>query len=78
MKEYYEKVIDEILTMIKDNLILQYNYNDDALIDIRQYCHNKENSKYKRLDYYTLLFFVEEALAELINCIYLFDLREME
>lgn len=78
MKNYHENVLDEILTVIKDNLILQYNYNDEALINIKKYCYNKADKKYEKLDYYTLLFFVEEALAELINCTYLYDLREME
>ena len=33
MKCYHEKVIDEILQILKDNLILLYNYKEDSLIN---------------------------------------------
>lgn len=78
MKCYHEYVIDEILEIIKDNLILQYNYNEDALIDIRDYCNKKAHEKYKNLDNNTLIFFVEEAIAELVNCDFLYDFRSLE
>lgn len=37
-KNYQERVIDEILEMLKTNLIIQYNYNDDVSISLRKYC----------------------------------------
>ncbi len=64
--------------MIKDNLILQYNYNDDALINIKKYCNERLHTKYKKLDNNKLVSFTEEALAELINCDYLYDFRAFE
>lgn len=78
MKCYHEYVIDEIIEIIKDNLILQYNYYEDSLIDIRKYCNQNAKKKYKRLDNNTLLFFVEEAIADLINCDFLYDFRSLE
>ncbi len=78
MKCYYEYVIDDIIKIIKDNLILQYNYNEDALINIRKHCIKKSHQKYKPLDYNTTIFFVEEALAELINAPFFYDFRDIE
>ncbi len=71
----YKLITDEIVIIIKDNLILQYKYNDDALLDIKKYCYDKTN---KKLDYYILLLYVKEAPAELLSCTYLYDLRDME
>ncbi len=78
MKCYYEYVIDDIIKIIKDNLILQYNYNEDALINIRKHCIEKSHQKYNPLDYNTTIYFVEEALAELINAPFLYDFRDIE
>ena len=33
--EYYEKIIDEIVEIIKTNIILQYRYNDNFLIKLK-------------------------------------------
>lgn len=77
-KEYCEEIFEEIAVLIKDNLKLQYNYNDDALINIRAYCKKRVHKPYEPLDYNTLIYFCEEALAELINCDYLFDFRDLE
>lgn len=78
MKFYHEYVINEILEIIKDNLILKYNYDDNALINIRKYCYERAHKRYKKLDYQTLIYFVEEALAELINADFLYDFRDIE
>lgn len=78
MKFYHEYVIDEILEIIKDNLILKYNYCDDALINIRNYCNKRAHKRYKKLDNNSLIYFVEEALAELVNSDFLYDFRDIE
>lgn len=78
MKSYHEHIIDEIVEIIKDNLILQYNYCDKSLINIRKYCNERLHTKYKKLDNNTLIYFTEEALAELINCDHLYDFRLLE
>lgn len=78
MKMYHEKVFEEITKTIMDNLIILYNYNEDALINIRKYCYEKARKKYKPLDYNTLIYFIEEALADLVNCPYLYDFRDIE
>ena len=77
-KFYYEKVIDEILSLLKNNLIVLYNYNDESLLNLKKYCENKRHKKYKNLEYDNLVFFAEEALAELINCDYFYDFRDID
>lgn len=78
MREYYENMFDEILQMIKDNLELLYKYNEDALINIKEYCNKNNNKEYEPLDYIKLIYYTEEALAELINAPDLYDLRLLE
>ncbi len=78
MKSYYEYVIDDIMSLIRDNLILLYNYNEEALINIRKYCNEHSHKSYKPIDYYTLNYFTDEALAEIINCDFLYDFRDIE
>lgn len=78
MRCYHEHVFDEIAKIILDNLELQYNFNDDALINIRKYCIERIHKRYKPLDYNTLIYFVKEALTEIINCDFLYDFRDIE
>ncbi len=78
MKAYHEKVFDEIANIIKDNLELLYTYNDEALINIREYCRKNAHHKYKPLTYNQLIYFTEEVLAEIINTPYLYDFRPLE
>lgn len=76
-KYYYENIIDEMLEIIKTNILIHYN-NDESFLKLKEYCLDKENEKYQKLDYWKLIFFVEEALAELISCDYLYDFRTLE
>ena len=62
MKTYHEKIFDEIIQIIKDNLELLYNYDDDTLINIRKYCYKNNHNKYKHLTFNQLICFTEEAL----------------
>lgn len=79
-KYYYENVIDEILEIMKTNLLLYYRNSNDTFPYLKEFCSDKEDSKikYKNLSYSKLLFFTEEALAELLNCDYLYDFRALE
>ena len=38
---YHDKVINEIVEMLKTNLLIQYNHNKDSLINLRDYCKDK-------------------------------------
>lgn len=78
MKEYHDKIFDEISRIIKDNLELLYNYNDDALLNIKKYCNINSNKKYQPLTYEQLVYFTEEAIAEIINAPNLYDFRSLE
>lgn len=78
MKCYYEYLLDEILQMIKDNLILLYNFQEDVLINIREYCKKKTHQKYQPLNYNTLASFTDEAVAELVNMEFFYDFRDIE
>lgn len=75
---YHEKIFDEIIQMIRDNLELIYAYNDDALINIRKFSVQNDHSKYKPLPYNQLIFFLEEVISEIINIPYLYDFRSLE
>ena len=77
-KPYYEKIVDEVLGMIKDNIHTYYNFNEDSFPNIKDYCKDKYHTRYKKLSYNQLLFFTEEILVDLINCPYLYDFRELE
>lgn len=77
-KYYYEYAIDEIVEMIKTNILLYYRNWDKKYLDLKKYCDDKEDVKYEKIDYWNLVHFVEEVLAELINCEYLYDFRALE
>lgn len=77
-KEYSDLLIDEIIEMLKTNLLLMYQCNDDYLINIRNYCKEKDTIKYKPISYEELVFFTEEALADLIKTPFLYDFRPLE
>lgn len=68
-------IIDEITTIIKDNLFLLL-LDDKSLKELKKYCKNDLNYKYT--PYENLICFVNEALAELINKDYLYDFRDIE
>jgi len=78
MKTYHEKLFDEISNMIVNNLELLYNYDNDALINIRKHCIEHNHKRYKQLPYTQLVYFTEEAIANIINMPYLYDFRELE
>lgn len=76
-KYYYEYVIDDIIEIIKTNISIYYN-GDDSFFNLKELCKNKDEDTYQRLDYFVLISLVEEVLADLINCDYLYDFRALE
>lgn len=78
MKLYYEDLFDEIMQIIRDNLELLYNYNEDTLINIRNYCHEHSHRKYEPLTYNKLSDFAKEAITEIIDRPHLYDFRSLE
>ena len=77
-KSYEEQAIEEITTMIKDNLILQYKYRDDRLRDLREYCRLRKEGPYQFIAYNDLIYLTKEAIKDLITSEYLYDLRTLE
>lgn len=75
MEYNIEFIIDEIATIIKDNLLL-FLFNDSSLKDLKEYC--KKDFRYKYTPHEDLIYFVKEALFELINKDYLYDFRDIE
>ena len=69
-------LIDEICNFIKDNLKLLLNYDSHSLINLRKYYQKNLDNKTLRMNYDELLFFTEEALADLINTPELYDFRK--
>lgn len=70
-----EFIINEITNIIKDNLLLLLN-REDSLINLKKYCQNDLKLQYT--PYNDLIYFIEEALTELINTDYLYDFRDIE
>lgn len=75
MKEHEEKIINEILKMIKDNIIIYYNEDKANFIQLREMCKNKND---KEIDQQKLVCLVQEVLYELMKCRYLYDFRSLE
>ena len=76
-KMYYEYVIDEMVEMIKTNLLLYYRMRDKCFKEIKVYCNKREDDKYQKLEHVTLTHFVKSSIFELLN-IYLYDFRRLE
>lgn len=74
---YEEHIINEICTIIEDNLKL-FLLNDNKLLKLKSYCKNKENSNYKSPSYEFIIAFVEEALFDLLTTNHLYDYRDLK
>lgn len=68
-------IVEEMIKIIKDNIKL-FLYNDNYLINLKEFCKKEHDLKYT--PYNDLIFFIEEALADLINIDYFFDFRDIE
>ncbi len=71
--EYYEKIIDEIVEIIKTNIILQYRYNDNFLIKLKSEYELLEKTNISEEE---LLEYVRETIKCLENSKTLYDLRD--
>ena len=71
-------LIDEISEMIKTNITIYYNNDDESFVELRRYCHEHYDEKFNDVDQQLLTFFVEIVLADLINCPFLYDFRALE
>lgn len=76
-----DSILDIISTMIRDNLSLLL-LDDDALINLKEYCkHGYKKDKYRlpnSISYDKLVYFTEEAIADLINMNFWYDYRDLE
>ena len=79
MKElWYEKIIEEIVKIIEDNLILIYNYKENSLREIRKCCGENKGKKYKSISNEQIMKYTMEAIKEIENQKFLYDFREIE
>lgn len=75
MKYDIDFILDEITTMLRTNLSL-FLLNDEYLINLKKYCQKEHNLSFT--PYLDLLYFTEEALADLINVDFLYDFRDID
>ena len=76
-KSYYEYVVDEIVEMLKTNLLLYYRNRDNSFEALREFCEEREGALYEKLDPWSLSYLVNSSLYELLNY-YLYDFRPLE
>lgn len=70
--EIYD-MLEDIVTIIKDNLYLLL-LKDDYLVDLKEYC--KEDLALCFTPYGDIIYFVREAMEDLLRVGYLYDFRE--
>ncbi|MBQ8472968.1 MAG: hypothetical protein IJ501_05640 [Bacilli bacterium] len=75
MDNYYDYLIEEITTIITDNLKL-FNINDHKLIELKEYSLGSD------LEYpisnEKIIYFTRKALIDLITTDFLYDFRDIE
>lgn len=77
MTEVQKKVIDDIITVIRDNLQLLIRNNDLCLYYLIEYCKNIGSCNLP-IDQELLTKFTEDSLYALLNADFLYDFRELE
>ena len=77
MVDIEEKIFNDILTVIKDNLQLLIVNKDSCLHHFNDYCSNHELSD-PPISQKLITLFTEEALYALLNAKFLYDFREIE
>ena len=77
MADIEEKVFNDILTIIKDNLKLLIINKDSCLYHFNNYCLNHKLSEYP-FSQQLITLFTEEALYALLNADFLYDFRDIE
>lgn len=74
---YEDFVINEICTLIRDNLRLLLTYNDNSLVKIRKYCSSMQECNIPSATPYLIIIeLLNEALIELQNADYIYDFRD--
>lgn len=74
MEYNIEFIINEIVKIIKDNLLL-FLLDDNSLLTLKEYCKNDLPNKHKPNE--ELIIFVKEALIDLSKKEYLYDFRDI-
>lgn len=77
MSEVEEQVLNDILTLIKDNLQLLIYNNDSCLYHLITHCRQLEECDLP-LEQCLLTKFTEDALYALLNAKFLYDFRDIE
>lgn len=77
MSDIEEKIFNDILTLITDNLRILIQNKDTCLYYFTNYCEQIDESDLP-LDQSTLTKFTEDALYALLNASFLYDFRDNE
>lgn len=81
MTDIQDKIYNDILTMIKDNLEILIRNNDSCLYRLNKYCSDLiDIDKIDNIciDQKLLTLFTEESLYALLNANFLYDFRDIE
>ena len=77
MSSIEEKLFEDIITMIKDNLKILIANQDSCLYHFQNYCNEHEQDLYP-VSQNLITLFTEESLYALLNADFLYDFREIE
>ena len=77
MSSIEEKLFEDIITMIKDNLEILIANQDSCLYHFNNYCKEHENDLFP-VSQNSITLFTEESLYALLNADFLYDFREIE
>lgn len=72
-----ERIVKDIIKMIKDNLKILIKNEDDCLYYMKDYCENLIEEDLP-IDPVVLTKFTEDALYALLNADFLYDFRDVE
>ena len=77
MTDIREKLLEDILFIIKDNLQILIANRDSCLYHFMDYC-DKHEDDVRDIPQYIIIPFVEECLYSLLNANFLYDFRDIE
>ena len=77
MSDIENILMNDILTIIRDNLRILIRNNDSCLFDFKNYCKNNDFKK-TPIDQVLLTKFTEDSLYALLNADFLYDFRDIE
>ncbi len=78
MSPYEEKIIEEIIEMIENNINIYYNESETNFIELRKLCRDKYDEIEEKISHQKLASLVQEVLNELKNVKHLYDYRSLE